>query len=436
MRHSSTPRRTNDGATSHRVIGSTFPHSRIPAASRRDVNVFLVLAGATSLLVYNPMLLMNVNSYDDDSDLDVISENRNLQRPRGAPSWHVHPSTVLSHVISNATIIPGMSYSNAMSFDNDTILYESVNYRNATDDFVPMMNGIQLFQESCVPMQEWQMAYYPNCNSLHSLDLTDLQQLLGVGSARIVWKFGENDDSVALKTTKIQVQARKSLYESWRIDALLSERLTSSPRVLNVYGHCGLSTLNQVGTIRPEWYKQHHQSASDKAALALELSRAFEDVHSIDGNDHATAVWRNGKPENVLFVDGKLRIADFDESILLWRQHNETLCKFHFTIPNPKRFQAIELCSPNNKLDEKVDIYSLGAMLYCILVGRRPYDQIRHFQFKRDGILPDFPPSLGNDTLTEALRTMVIQCMSHDPSTRPTARQVVRELEKALLDEI
>jgi serine/threonine protein kinase len=330
-----------------------------------------------------------------------------------------------------------------MSYSNDTHLimtqyFEGANYKNAADHLVPMMNGgIPLFQESCVPMQEWQMAYYPNCNSLHSLDLTDLQQLLGVGSARMVWKLGGNDNSVALKTTKIhQVQARKSLYESWRIDALLSERLTSSPRVLDIYGHCGLSTLNQVGTIRPEWYKQHHQSPFNKAALALQLSRAFADVHSIDGNAHVTAVWCNGKPENVLFVDGKLRITDFDESILLWRQHNETLCKFHSAIRNPKRFQAIELCSPNNELDEKVDIYSLGAMLYCILVGRRPYDQIRHFQLKRDGILPDFPPNLGNDTLTEALQTIVIQCMSHDPSTRPTARQVVRELEKALLDEI
>ena len=221
-------------------------------------------------------------------------------------------------------------------------------------------------------------------------------EFLGIGSDRIAWQLGEE---TAWKTIKIHhVESRRSLYEAWRVDAMISERLTQSPRVLDIYGHCGLSTLNEIGTIDPRWYKRHHQSSSDKLRLSLELARALVDVHSIDGNDMVTAVWRNMKPEHVLFVNGQLKITDFDESILLrWNSKEKRSCKFRLTEPDPRRFQPVELSIPDNELDEKVDIYSLGAMLYSILVGAQPYDETHYYEQKRGGDMPHFPTTLSND---------------------------------------
>jgi len=425
MRHSS-PRAAG---ANHPLVASSSPHRAAPhRRGYHDANCILVMAGVTSLMVYNPLLVSNLNP----SDKPGLDKNRKLRRPRDL-SWHHHPRTVLSYSAFNATIPPPNQSWIISQFENDTMLYDTaLHYKNYTDDFMPTMDGVPLFDESCVPIKSWQVAYYPTCNIFHSQDYTTMR-LLGIGSARIVWKLGEE---AALKMTKLHhVEARKSLYESWRMDAMISERLTSSPRVLDIYGHCGLATFNQVGIIDPQWYKQHHQSLADKMWLALELARALADVHSIDGNDTVTAVWHNMKPENVLFVGNQLKITDFDESILLrWHNSTKKTCKFHLANSDPKRYQPIELSISNNNLDEKVDIYSLGAMLYTILVGGRPYDQAHHFQLKTDGVLPEFPTNLQNDTISDTLRTLTIQCMTKKAGTRPSAQQVVHVLEQAVHD--
>jgi len=158
-----------------------------------------------------------------------------------------------------------------------------MDYKSYTDDLTPEENGIPMFDENCEPIKEWQTAYYPNCLSFHSLDYADMN-LLGVGNARIVWKL--RGEEAALKITrKNHFNTKRTLFESWCVDTMISERLTSSPRVLNIYGHCGLATLNQVGTVNSQWYKKRHQPAHKKLALALQLSRAVADVHSIDGNN-------------------------------------------------------------------------------------------------------------------------------------------------------
>jgi serine/threonine protein kinase len=225
---------------------------------------------------------------------------------------------------------------------------------------IPVRDGIPLFDldECTEPLSEWQDAHYPNCNAFHSIDITNDEEmkLLGLGGHRMVWN---HKDQAVLKVMRWKdsfFEPRQN--EHVRIDAIVSERLTSSPHVMNVYGICGLSLLNEMG--RPERHWQRKVHPERRLHMAQQLANAVADLHDIDGTNVTTAVWRNLKPENILFVGDKLKINDFDDSILIRRNSKDgSACKFQ--LPSApcrnKTFQPPELCYSGRDLDETIDIF-------------------------------------------------------------------------------
>lgn len=119
-------------------------------------------------------------------------------------------------------------------------------------------------------------------------------------------------------------------------------------------------------------------------------------VHSLK------VIHRDIKPENLLVTgDGTAKISDFGTSIILHNEDDENLKR---TVGSPA-FLAPELCSGNSitvfelslmNLDHNVhivpsaiDIWSLGASLYCFIFGALPftgetemqmYDSIRNHE--------------------------------------------------------
>ena len=71
--------------------------------------------------------------------------------------------------------------------------------------------------------------------------------LLGKGWFRLTWKFSaQNDKSVVVKTLRYDREFYDEYYELHRRDAVAMERLSSSPFVMDIYGHCGQSALNEL----------------------------------------------------------------------------------------------------------------------------------------------------------------------------------------------
>jgi hypothetical protein len=57
---------------------------------------------------------------------------------------------------------------------------------------------------------------------------------------------GDTDDTVVLKSSRDgRHECRVELIEMIRIDALVMERLSSSPRIVDSYGHCACSVLTE-----------------------------------------------------------------------------------------------------------------------------------------------------------------------------------------------
>ena len=65
-----------------------------------------------------------------------------------------------------------------------------------------------------------------------------------------MWSFetAGMDDSFVLKVLHIQHEFDHELFEMVRTDALVMERLSSSPRIVDIYGHCGTSVATE-GTL-------------------------------------------------------------------------------------------------------------------------------------------------------------------------------------------
>jgi hypothetical protein len=104
----------------------------------------------------------------------------------------------------------------------------------------------------------WSKDYIPNCNLMHELTLSeDYDQerakrpgydrsydyfYISHGSYRDVWvieqPFPENTKS-ALKMTRYKHDFNLDTFRNTLNDALVMERLTGSPRIVDIFGHCG-----------------------------------------------------------------------------------------------------------------------------------------------------------------------------------------------------
>ncbi len=424
-----------------------------------------------------------------------------------------------------------------------TVTTDQQNVRNFNDN-----NG------ECAPMAAWQTTSYPNCNTIHEIDLvlssgkgsiafppinnkvaaaattTTMRRrwltrhpwqhlneehdphpknpelsatmgiikqediaFLGQGWFRAAWRMDvegleEYDDeedayyqkeSVVLKTLRYERDFLEEYYELHRRDALAMERLTASPYVLDVYGYCGQSAINELANFGIEGMSSLEKVARGfrgldiepvskiKLQLAAMVAQGVSHLHSIDYPDfvypdssgsgnkpraisNATLVHYDLNPRNIAIVKrGKPKLNDFNVAeFLMWNPKTNTKCGFEgrfkepwWRAPEEMQVQMTEYSNPP-PLTEKVDVYSLGNILWDLLTTHSPWgkmkserqDEVRPKVAK--GELPKLPPPY--DTLTlkdpalKALKDAMYKCFRLNPEDRPSAGEIAEELAEAL----
>jgi serine/threonine protein kinase len=234
-------------------------------------------------------------------------------------------------------------------------------------------------QSMCVPMQAWQRIIHPSCNMFHEVDIVfDDVEFLDKGGWRIAWKL---DDSFILKTLKWENQNFDALtFERHNIDAIISEHLTSSQFVMDIYGFCGQSVLNEFAqgslTAKVGDRGDYPLTAFQKLRLSLDIAIGIANLHDISGNKIASIVHNDLKPNNIVLVNGRAKLNDFNDGELLqWNQTSQSQCGFRRNpVENWARYRAPEQAREGELLSEKVDVFALGSMLVYILTGRYPFD--------------------------------------------------------------
>lgn len=122
------------------------------------------------------------------------------------------------------------------------------------------LSEIQSKATNCVPLVEWQEYSFPTCNILHEIHLMSAEYT-NSGMNRDVWMIkNANRENVAMKTLAMQHSFSRSMINKQRIDAIVSERSTSSDYIVDIYAYCKFlfdDITEDKFPIKPKLLKPH-----------------------------------------------------------------------------------------------------------------------------------------------------------------------------------
>lgn len=172
----------------------------------------------------------------------------------------------------------------------------------------------------------------------------------------------------------------------------------------------------------------------------LEVSQALRIAHDIAvgvASVHsARIIHRDLKPANVLIErgTGKAKVTDFGvariRDDLRQLDLNGSVTEFEMAVGTPQ-YMAPEQVGAPHEVDDRTDVFALGAILYEMLAGRPAFDTPRLERIMRDVLLRK-APSVGacGVPLPPNIINLVDAMLSPAPEFRPKSiREVALELE-------
>jgi hypothetical protein len=297
---------------------------------------------------------------------------------------------------------------------------------------------------------------YGESNNYHNTTSSTLQ-FLGSGYYRRTWLVRTPHDEYVIKRQNIKRRYDRNRYQKIVTEAFIMEQLTSSPRISDIYGHCGFSIMVEAalydmdrsiygkaefqterGKIKQEILDAHqihdvytfnNYTAHEKLDLLIQMTESIADTHGLPtgpvvSGDVAVNQW-------LLAKDGhRLILNDFDSAILLaFNFTSRQYCPYSsgfvggFKAPEERH---------THMLDESVDLWKVGCLIFAVLTGLKPYYSIEHTEEKWDAIEqgpPYIDPRYETRSPIEARLVQIMrQCLQLDPSERANIFQVVQFL--------
>jgi serine/threonine protein kinase len=307
----------------------------------------------------------------------------------------------------------------------------------------------------------WQELSFPNCNDVHDIDLGAVLKRSRSGNSKLptgyvasglwrsVWAVNPRSvmtEPIVLKTLRKEHEVTSRNFDRHRRDALVMERLTASPYVVNSYGFCGNSVLTEYldSPLEDVIYekdtvvigaKETNITGKMRIRWALDMARGVEALHEIPEGPIVHADLQ-AKQFLVSPETGTIKINDFNRCRFM-AKNNTTGIPCKFRIPSaPGKMRAPEEYSYSD-LDEKLDMYSVANILYTILTREEAWENWSAAESQKmiqDGFIPiikvdipDLPPSI-----KETLVILNRRAYTLDPQERISAAELVSELEKLL----
>ncbi len=172
---------------------------------------------------------------------------------------------------------------------------------------------------------------------------------------------------------------------------------------------------------------------AEAVGVALDVLDILEAVHA------CSILHRDLKPGNLFFArseDGgeALKLLDFGLARSLVATEEEATLTVPGTVVGTPRYMAPEQARARGRIDHRVDLYSVGALLYRMLSGHTPYADWS----SREVILavragPCAPLSQVASEVPKAIAAVVDRAMCTDPEDRYESARSMKEALRAAL---
>jgi serine/threonine protein kinase len=213
-------------------------------------------------------------------------------------------------------------------------------------------------------------------NSIPQIAGYDILEEIGRGGMGIVWKAVQlsTQRKVALKVMNVGVFGSKKLLQRFEREVEYSARL-NHPNVARVYesgldhGHYYFTMELIEGLALDKYIHSNKLSTKDTMKLILSICNGVNHAHQ------AGIIHRDLKPSNILVTpDGQPHILDFGLAKNILDDKQEYSISVTGEIKGTYAYMSPEQAAgENHRIDVRSDLYSLGVMMYELLLHQPPY---------------------------------------------------------------
>ncbi len=257
----------------------------------------------------------------------------------------------------------------------------------------------------------------------------EICELIGIGGMADVYKAIDimEEKLVAVKILKNEFAGNEEFLRRFRNESKAIAVL-SHPNIVRIYDvdftdkipYIVMEYIDGI-TLKEYMEQQGVLKWKDAVHFTVQILRALQHAHD------RGIVHRDIKPQNImLFSDGTIKVMDFGIARFA-REEGKTL--------SDKTIGSVHYISPEQArgeiTDEKSDIYSVGAMLYEMITGKKPFDAdtpvavaLMHMQevAKRPRDIVEIIP--------EGLEEITLHAMQKDSRKRyQSASEMIKDLE-------
>ncbi|XP_042050929.1 serine/threonine-protein kinase STY13-like [Salvia splendens] len=183
---------------------------------------------------------------------------------------------------------------------------------------------------------------------------------------------------------------------------------------------CIVTEYAKGGSVRQFLTKRQNRSVPLRLAVkqALDVARGMAYVHGLN------LIHRDLKSDNLLIsADKSIKIADFGVARIEVQTEGMT------PETGTYRWMAPEMIQ-HRPYTQKVDVYSFGIVLWELITGMLPFQNMTAVQAAFAVVNKGVRPTIPNDCLP-ALGQIMTLCWDGNPDVRPPFSEVVRMLEAA-----
>ena len=243
-------------------------------------------------------------------------------------------------------------------------------------------------------------------------------ELIGHGGMASVYKAtdGATGGLVALKIPFVQLERDSVFRERFQREIDLG-RILNHPaiiRIVPVERSSRVYLPMEFVEGQTLWDRMRHERplpVDEALCIARQICDALEHMQ-----EHSV-FHRDLKPTNIMLCrDGSVRIMDFGVAM--------TATARRLTLAGAKGIGTPEYMAPEQvngrRGDHRADIYSLGAILYEMTTGQRPYDEQPDMYSVIKARLVGDPvaPRALNPSLSPAVEEIVLHALARDPGDR------------------